>query len=76
MRLICQDSYSGAAGSPRPGGLQCKEENMSKKVVLVVVFLCVFTVACATGSFTQTGETFSPYEGPVKVLKSPPVEKG
>ena len=49
---------------------------MSRKLtVLAIVFLCMSLVACATGKFTQTGETFPPYEGPVKVLKSPPVDK-
>lgn len=66
---------SGHAPHQRPVGLRYKEENMSKKAVLAVAFLCVYMVACATGSFTQTGETFPPYEGPVKVLKSPPVDK-
>jgi hypothetical protein len=49
---------------------------MSRKLaVLAIVFLCTSLVACATGKFTRTGEIFPPYKGPVKVLKSPPVDK-
>ncbi len=46
-----------------------------KMAILAVLFFCGSLMACATGKFTQTGETFPPYEGPVKVLKSPPVDK-
>ena len=49
---------------------------MTKKLAVVaILFFCISLVACATSKFTQTGETFPPYEGLVKVLQSPPVEK-
>ena len=49
---------------------------MSRKLaVFAVVFVCVSLAACATGKFTQTGETFPPYEGPIKVLRALPVDK-
>ena len=40
-----------------------------------IFILCFFLISCATSKFTQTGEIFSPYDGPVKVLRAPPEEQ-
>lgn len=38
----------------------------------IIVFVCFALQSCATGKFTQTGKTYPPYRGPVKVFTSPP----
>ena len=45
------------------------------KVPGIFIILCFFMVSCATSKFTQTGEFFSPYDGPVKVLQTFPTEQ-
>ncbi len=40
--------------------------------VLCVCLVFTFLTGCATAKFVQTGQTYSPYEGPVKVLSAPP----
>ena len=39
------------------------------------IFLIFILAGCATSKFTQTGETYPPYEGPVKVLTEAPKDK-
>jgi hypothetical protein len=47
--------------------------NMKKVYFFVIiVFVCFTLQSCATGKFTQTGKTYPPYHGPVKVFTSPP----
>ena len=48
-----------------------------KRIWLIVgtVVMCLFWVSCATSKFTQTGENYPPYVGPVKVLKEAPADK-
>jgi len=42
---------------------------------LVTLLVTVFFLAgCATVNFTQTGQVFPPYDGPVKILKTRPAE--
>ena len=35
-------------------------------------FVFAFITGCATAKFAQTGQTYPPYDGPVKVLSAPP----
>jgi hypothetical protein len=44
------------------------------KLVLVSI-LSFFLFSCATSKFTQTGELYPPYSGPVKVLQALPTDK-
>jgi len=37
-----------------------------------VCFVFAFITGCATAKFAQTGQTYPPYSGPVKVLYAPP----
>jgi hypothetical protein len=39
------------------------------------IFLIFILAGCATSKFTQTGETYPPYEAPVKVLTEAPKDK-
>ena len=47
-----------------------------KKIYLLVsaLFICFFIQSCATGKFTQTGNIYPPYNGPVRVFTSPPTD--
>ena len=50
---------------------------MKMKLRLRVLCCCLvfaFMTGCATAKFAQTGQTYPPYEGPVKVLSAPPQE--
>ena len=40
--------------------------------ILCVFLVFVFVTGCATAKFAQTGQTYPPYEEPVKVLWAPP----
>jgi len=40
--------------------------------ILRVCFVLAFITGCATAKFAQTGQTYPPYDGPVKVLSAPP----
>ena len=40
--------------------------------ILCVCLVLAFITGCATAKFAQTGQTYPPYEGPVKVLSVPP----
>ena len=46
------------------------EKNVNSIVFIVLVRLLI--QGCATGKFTQTGNTYLPYKGPVKVFTSTP----
>ena len=39
---------------------------------LLLCFVFVFIMGCATAKFAQTGQTYPPYDGPVKVFSAPP----
>lgn len=45
-----------------------------KRNVLVLIFVFIFLSlhGCATAKFTQTGNSYPAYQGPVKVFTSPP----
>ncbi len=45
-----------------------------KRVTTLLFIACMFLVGCATAKFTQTGNTYPAYRGPVKVLRSPPTD--
>jgi hypothetical protein len=52
---------------------------MGGKMRLTSKFIFVFLIfalvaGCATARFAQTGQTYPPYDGPVKVYWSPPKE--
>jgi hypothetical protein len=40
--------------------------------LLVLILICLIFFGCAKVNFTPTGKTYPPYEGPVKIYKSPP----
>ena len=40
--------------------------------ILRMCFVFAFITGCATAKFAQTGQTYPPYDGPVKVLSAPP----
>ena len=42
------------------------------RVTTLLFITCIFFTGCATAKFTQTGNTYPPYSGHVKVLRSPP----
>jgi len=41
---------------------------------IAVFLIFAFVAGCATAKFAQTGETYPPYDAPVKVYWSPPKE--
>jgi len=40
--------------------------------LLVLILICLIFFSCAKVKFAPTGKTYPPYEGPVKIYKSPP----
>ena len=44
-------------------------------VLFILTIVILFLAGCATSKFTQTGEAYPPYEGPVKVLTEAPKDK-
>ena len=44
----------------------------SRVSLFLVCLVFVFITGCATAKFAQTGQTYPPYHGPVKVLSAPP----
>lgn len=44
-------------------------------LIVYTVVMCLLGASCASSKFTQTGETYPPYVGPVKVLKEAPADK-
>jgi len=46
---------------------------MKKGYLLIVsILICLILFGCAKVKFAQTGKTYPPYEGSVKIYKSPP----
>ena len=41
---------------------------------LVLILICLIFFGCAKVTFAPTGKTYPPYEGPVKIYKSPPAD--
>jgi len=41
-------------------------------IFIVMIFICAFFFGCAKVKFAPTGNSYPPYEGPVKIYKSPP----
>jgi len=40
--------------------------------LLVLILICLISFGCAKVTFAPTGETYPPYEGPVKIYKNLP----
>ena len=40
--------------------------------LLVLILICLISFGCAKVTFAPTAKTYPPYEGPVKIYKSPP----
>ena len=45
-----------------------------KSISILLFIVCTFLAGCATAKFTQTGNIYPPYRGPVQVLRSPPTD--